>query len=228
MSPGMWLRTNVRRLAYRTPLRSRLAHRYPYLFSPGQLRVILDAVDESLRAPGALLEVGCAWGATTVLLNEHLRTTSQGHRTYIVIDTFGGFTARDVDYELRTRGKRSVLRVLEDTFRNNSRQAVSAALAVNAFTNVQLVQADVVDYNFGSIGPIAFALIDVDLFLPVQAALQKVWDQLSPGGVIVVDDCAPNAEWDGALEAYRNFLGRLGRAPDIVTGKLGIIRKSRG
>ena len=227
MSAVMRLRALARRLAFRTPLRARLVHRYPYLFSPAQLRVILNAVDQSLREPGALIEIGCAWGLTTVFLNEHLRTTNNADRAYIAIDTFGGFTRRDVDYEITERRKAPAIRTFDDTFRNNSREAVAATLAANGFRGARLIEADVVTYDLAPLGPIAFALIDVDLLLPVRSSLDKVWPQLSPGGMIVVDDCAPNNEWDGALEAYEDFVSRMGLESNIVEHKLGLICKDR-
>ncbi|MDT5016293.1 MAG: O-methyltransferase [Mycobacterium sp.] len=227
MSVSMQARTLARRLVYQTPLKSLLAvrFRYPYMHSPTQLRVLLDAVDDALKVDGALVEVGCAWGTTTVFLNEHLRTSENGNRRYFALDTFGGFVDRDVDFEVENRSKKTEMRQFEETFRNNSVEAVQATIDFNGYQNVTLVEADVVAHDFSDVGPIAFALIDVDLFLPVDAALEKVWQQLSPGGVIVVDDCAPNNEWDGALEAYEKFVERVGLQSDIRAVKLGIIHK---
>ena len=227
MSVSMQARSLARRLMYQTPLRSFLAERfrYPYLHSPTQLRVMLDVVDEALKVDGAFVEVGCAWATTTVFLNEHLRTTGNGDRRYVAIDTFGGFVDRDVEFEVENRSKKSEMGEFDETFSNNSVEAVRATLDLNGFNKVELVQADVVKYNFADIDSVAFSLIDVDLFLPVDAALEKVWERLSPGGVIVVDDCAPNNEWDGALEAYEKFVARIDRPVDIRATKLGIIRK---
>jgi O-methyltransferase len=227
MSVSMQARSLARRLMYMTPLRSMLAERfrYPYLHSPTQLRVMIDVVDEAMKTAGALVEVGCAWATTTVFLNEHLRTTGQGDRRYIAIDTFGGFVERDVEFEVENRSKKSEMGEFDETFSNNSIEAVRTTLDLNGFNRVELVKGDVVEYDFADIDSIAFSLIDVDLFLPVESALEKVWERLSPGGVIVVDDCAPNNEWDGALEAYEKFVARVGRPVDIQATKLGIIRK---
>jgi O-methyltransferase len=57
-------------------------------------------------------------------------------------------------------------------------------------------------------------------------ALQGVWDRLLPGGVIVADDCSPHDHrWDGALQAYNEFIAKVGLPHEIRTGKLGILRK---
>jgi predicted O-methyltransferase YrrM len=69
----------------------------------------------------------------------------------------------------------------------------------------------------------------------VQSGLAKVYDRLTPGGVIVVDDCwvstdRPQLEaiaeaYDGALQAYREFVKTHDLPEDVVEMKLGVIRK---
>lgn len=47
---------------------------------------------------------------------------------------------------------------------------------------------------------------------------------MSSGGIIVVDDCKPAELWDGALQAYEEFVEQKGLSNEIAAGKLGIIR----
>ena len=57
--------------------------------------------------------------------------------------------------------------------------------------------------------------------------LPKIYNNLVPGGVIVVDDCSPiQSKYDGAGEAYREFCKEIKHDEDIVLSKLGVIRKS--
>ena len=79
--------------------------------------------------------------------------------------------------------------------------------------------------DFSGIGPIAFALLDVDLYLPMAAILPKLYRAMSPGGLILVDDCMPHAYWDGALVAYNEFVAQQGLNPRIEHDKIGVIRK---
>ena len=73
---------------------------------------------------------------------------------------------------------------------------------------------------------ISFALVDVDLYKPTAAALPKIWERLSPGGVIVVDDCRPgDYKYDGSLQAYLEFAQTIGEEPEYRAGRLGIINK---
>jgi len=55
--------------------------------------------------------------------------------------------------------------------------------------------------------------------------LPKIYRTLSPGGIVVVDDCkAPNV-YDGDLLAYEEFLQEEGLPSKIVVDKLGVLRR---
>jgi hypothetical protein len=213
----------VRDLAVRSPLRGHVLHAYPYFFTPAMLSGICGAVDRVRDVPGAFLEIGCARGHTTVFLNRHLEDSGHQRRDYVCIDTFAGFVDSDVEYEVDRRGKGEHLDTFQDSFRLNSLAAFEETMRINGCEGVRAIQGDVRTVDLGALGPIAFALIDVDLYLPVRDALDDVVDQMSPGGVVIVDDCVPNVRWDGALEAYREIVAKLGREPDIRHGKLGFI-----
>jgi len=59
----------------------------------------------------------------------------------------------------------------------------------------------------------------------VRDALPKIYQQLAPGGIIVVDDCSPGGNWDGALQAYQEYCASASIPVDIRCGKLGLVRK---
>ncbi|MGO8924426.1 MAG: TylF/MycF/NovP-related O-methyltransferase, partial [Xanthobacteraceae bacterium] len=81
-------------------------------------------------------------------------------------------------------------------------------------------------FDYSVIGPLAFCLLDVDLYKPVEFVLPRLFEILVPGGVIIVDDCAlQDSLYDGAGEAYRNFCAKMGIAQELVHDKLGVIRK---
>jgi hypothetical protein len=48
---------------------------------------------------------------------------------------------------------------------------------------------------------------------------------MAPGGIIVVDDCAPGGDWDGALQAFQEFCNDTETRMEIACGKLGVFRK---
>jgi predicted O-methyltransferase YrrM len=73
--------------------------------------------------------------------------------------------------------------------------------------------------------PISFCLLDVDLYQPTISALRKVWPMLSPGGIIVVDDCKPANQFDGAMQAYTEFTESARLPARYMLDKLGILKK---
>ena len=70
---------------------------------------------------------------------------------------------------------------------------------------LQIVQSDCKIYDYSSISPIKFALIDVDLYLPTLAALEGIYKELIRGGAILIDDCKDDVLYDGAFMAMKEF-----------------------
>jgi hypothetical protein len=48
---------------------------------------------------------------------------------------------------------------------------------------------------------------------------------LSPGGIIVVDDCKPANQFDGAMQAYTEFTESARLPARYMLDKLGILKK---
>jgi O-methyltransferase len=209
----------VKELAYRLHVNLGLFPRYPYMYSPAQLAFLCQSVSELDGVDGAIVEVGSAFGDTTVFLNEHMRWAGI-ERPYFCVDTFSGFTSRDIEDEVVTRGRRPP----PEAFRTNKRKWVQRTLDVNRADRVTLCEADAVTFDFGRVGPIAFCLVDVDLYLPVKSVLDRVFDLVSTGGRIVVDDCSKRGgPWDGAYDAYCQFTAERELESRIVHEKLGLI-----
>ncbi len=78
----------VKSAAYYTPLQKLFVHRYTYMFSPERLFFLCQRLTDTKGMPGPVLEIGCAYGQTTVFLNRHLDCLEDS-RQYICIDTFG-------------------------------------------------------------------------------------------------------------------------------------------
>lgn len=218
-----YLRQILKTVAFRTPVAAYLAPRYLYNFRPSQLAFLINALDEISEVSGSILEVGCFGGATTVFLSEHLKDTSQS-RQYIAIDTFAGFLYDDVQHELSERGKTSQRAILASAFASNRRDWVRRSLDLSGHSAVRLVEADAGSLDYEEFAPVAFALIDVDLYRPVIRALKAIVPCMSKGGIIVVDDCRPDQVYDGALAAYMEWCRDSQYRPEIVHTKLGVIR----
>ncbi len=211
----------VKDLSFRTGVyRQTLFKVYHFMYEPHQLEFLLRCLRQTADVPGACVEVGCGYGATTIFLKKYLDHLG-AHKRYIAIDTFSGFVKGHAQYEVQTRGKDSRL---IDAFTLNRREWVSQSLNQAGVSEVELVQCDASAYDFRSSDGISFCLIDVDLYKPIAAVLPKVYSELTKGGIIVVDDCQPHPMWDGALVAYEEFVRERGLSHEIVCEKLGVVR----
>lgn len=214
-------RALLKDLAFRTPMARWVAHRWQYNFSPSQLGFLCSCLDRTRDVPGPVFEVGCFAGVTTVFLNKHMSAEGM-EKPYYAFDTFGGFVEADVAFESDRRGKqRSQLQ----GFTDNRKEWFDATMALNGVTRTRSVQADVNTFDFGSLDAPSFCLLDVDLYRPVRSVLEALYDRLPSGAIVVVDDCKDAVAFDGALQAYREFIGLHGLPERIVHGKLGVIEK---
>jgi O-methyltransferase len=189
------LKSTLRPVLYRHP---------PIGLEPERLYLWMRTLLETRDVPGAVLEVGCAAGGTAAVCDRMLRQVGVTKR-YICVDTFGGFVREqfDVDVGLGTAER------VRHTFSANS--AGLARRIVNGLgsPDVELVQADIVRLPAQELpDQISACLIDVDLSEPVYAAMEKAYQRLSPGGVIVVDDCSDGV-WK-AKDGYRRFVRSSG------------------
>jgi len=221
------MRYLLERLLRDLSLRTRILDRtvfsaYPYQHKPYQLQYLLECITQTKDVSGAIIEIGCAHGATTIFLKKYLDDLGCSKR-YIAVDTFSGFTTDDVDHEIRVRGKTPLL---STAFRQNKVDWVEHSLELADVHGVELRQADCAAYDYTEVGPTAFCFIDVDLYKPVLASLEAIHPKLTRGAIVVVDDCQPHPMWDGALQAYTEYVGKNGLPLEIDCEKFGIIRKA--
>jgi hypothetical protein len=215
----------IKRVAFNTPLHHSLFNVYSYMYSPSELMFLSECLSSVRHVPGSVVEAGCAYGATTVWLNKYM-DDEDIHRLYYALDTFSGFPDNQVDYEKLHRHKSpEVEQTLRSTFSDNQQSWFDKSMKLHGARRVRSIQCDVSSFNFAVCAPIAFCLIDVDLYLPIRTALPNIYDAMSPGGVIVVDDCWRDVKWDGALQAYMEFINELDMMPNIVGRKLGLINR---
>ncbi len=218
--------TRMRSLARRALHGSAAAghlHLYPYNFQPSQLCFLCACLEETRNVPGNVAEVGCAHGYTAVFLNKYM-DDQKIEKQYFAVDTFSGFVTEDLAFEVVQRGKPPGLIT---GFEDNRKKWVDESMRANAIRRVKSIQADVNELDLTTLGPLAFCVLDVDLYRPMSKALEELYDVLSPGGVMVVDDCDPNnVRWDGADQAYREFTKSRGLPYTVVHRKLGVVRKA--
>jgi predicted O-methyltransferase YrrM len=208
-------------VAFRTPLRRFFFPYYGYNMTAPQLCLLCRSLESTRQVPGSIVEIGCSTGMTTVFLNNYM--DAQGiDKPYIAVDTFSGFVREDVRHEVVARGKRAAFFT---GFRTNKQEWFDGTMRMNAISRVRSFASDINRFDIAALGPISFCLLDVDLFRPTRSALPRLFAQLSPGGVIAVDDCdASNVRWDGADQAYKEFCAEISRPAQIISG-IGLIDK---
>jgi hypothetical protein len=216
------VRSAIKELSFKTGIyRRTFFERYPFYFSPTQLIFLTDSISQCMDVPGCIVEAGVYQGATTIFLNRFMAENGINKR-YVAIDTFAGFTPDHAEHEIRLRSKQKRVSAI---FSDNKKSWFDYSMSLSNVRDVASYEADVGKFDFGVIAPIAFCLLDVDFYIPTREALPKIYDAVSPNGIIVVDDCKPGGDWDGALQSYQEFCASRGIKETIVCEKLGVIRK---
>jgi O-methyltransferase len=217
-----FLNRAVKAALYRTPFGRFIAHRHQYNFSPRQLCFLASCIDRTRDLNGAIAEVGCFLGHTTTFLNKHM--DAEGiEKPYYAMDTFSGFVPSQLEYERDQRRKAPFYTSMRAAFTGNSKTMLDKQLSWNGIRRVRSIQADAAAFDYRTIAPFSFVLIDVDLYIPVLRALEQIVPLMQPGGIVVIDDCASGQFYDGALQAYTEFAAQRRFASDIRHGKLGIL-----
>lgn len=212
------LRNFAMRLAFRY---TRLgAPEYPYIVEPIQLATFVSEIERLKDVQGSILEVGVAWGMTSRFICEHLSLCGRAWEKFYAIDTFDSFQPKDVDFEVKHRGK--------------TRAQVSGFDYLNfaawkrnfrRFKFLTAFEADCSAFDYSRVAPIKLAFLDVDLYLPTKSALHQIYARLCDGGAILVDDVRQPSRWDGAYQAYSEFCAETGLPFQTIGNKMGVIRK---
>jgi O-methyltransferase len=103
MGARTFLIRSVKSAYFRTPLWRFLLPIMKFDKKIAQLNFITDAI-KSVKADGAVLEIGVGGGGTSIVINKFMEEESI-KRPFYAIDTFYGFTKEDADFERRERGK---------------------------------------------------------------------------------------------------------------------------
>ena len=95
----------------------------------------------------------------------------------------------------------------------------------SSFPFVKAVKTDISEYSISEGEIVDIVLADVDLYLPTKSILEKFYNKLTPGGLILVDDVMTNSRWDGAHQAYYDFCKDNGIEPSVLGRKCAVIEK---
>src|SRR5258708_39355590 len=173
----------------------------------GRLRGLQKAVHQTIAkgVPGDIVECGTARGGSAAFLGMLLKKLDPRRRLW-VFDTFEGIpppTDADPDYE--------IARQFTGAFRG-SIEEVTNLFKQFGFSDLTVPVKGLFEDTLrkSGVGPIAVLHIDGDWYRSVRVCLDELWDRVSLGGVVQVDDYG---HWAGARKAVNEFISE--RALDL-------------
>lgn len=169
------------------------------LCSYERLRGLYEAVDRTIRegVPGDVVECGTARGGSAALMGLILAERRADRKVWL-FDTFEGMpppTKADPDYDRAVAfvGQcRGSLEEVQDLFRRL--HLLDRAVFVKGLFEDTVPKTDV--------RPISVLHLDGDWYSSVKVCLDHLYERLSPGGVIQIDDYG---HWEGARKAVNEF-----------------------
>jgi len=218
----MQLARNRLKLLVKKALAPVIYRHRPIGLSAGKLYLYLDALYRTNAIDGDVVEIGCNVCGTSALGRQMLHKL-RSPRRYVCVDTFAGFVGTQHDEDVR-RGNSGAQ---EDAFGANDIELARRVLSLHRAEDVELIQGDICALDPARLPErLSVCLLDVDLYEPIRAGLDKVWPKMQPGGVILVDDCDPQSQTWRAGEAFTEFTRARG-VPSRVEFGMGIIEVPR-
>lgn len=164
-----------------------------------ELAIILRELEKTLMADikGDIVEFGCYVGTTSVPVGKRLMSTDKKLSVY---DSFEGLPEKTHQDESPT-GTQFVAGEL----------TASKKQLIKNFRQANIPLPTIVKAWFSDVTPdqvpdtISFAYLDGDYYHSVLDPLRLIWDRLSPGAIILVDDYA-NEALPGAARAVDEWL----------------------
>lgn len=182
----------------------------PYtLLGYGRLKGIHRGVRDviSRAVPGDVVECGAARGGSAAMMGLILKQHASDRRLW-VFDTFEGLpapTEGDPDYD-KAKSKvgkcRGEIEEVEGLFKELG--VLDLATCVKGLFQDTLPKTE--------IKQIAFLHLDGDWYESTKVCLDELYDRVSPGGVIQVDDYG---HWAGARKALHEFFESRGLNPEL-------------
>lgn len=223
--PGYRGRQSLRRvLARRASASLRVFVEEYTMVSPSRLAALERGVRAVVRegVPGDVVECGTARGGSAALMALWLKRLDSPKKVF-VFDTFEGLpppTAEDPDFERAVQFTglcRGELDEVKDLFRRLG--VLDRAVFVKGKFQDTLPTFEA--------PPVALLHLDADWYESTMVCLNHLWDRVSPGGIVQLDDYG---SWEGCKKAADEFLAARGvtEAPRYIDRQGRWLRKPRG
>jgi O-methyltransferase len=191
----------------------------------GLARQVGAVLDDQI--PGAFVECGVWRGGTSLFMADLLRQTGSHDRAVWLIDTVQGLPPPSAaDGPLATSyAENSENPAHYDNCTASLEEVQASANQLNLASYCRMVKGwfDLtLALSRESIGPIALLRIDADWHDSVYCCLENLYDQVSPGGFVVIDDYYT---WDGCAVAVHEFLGSRHLPHRLYTDAVAFFRK---
>jgi len=177
----------------------------PYtMLSPSRLK----ALERSIRSvvnggiPGDVVECGAAAGGSAALLAVWLRRL-KSTKTLYLFDTFEGLPSpneNDPDYDRAA--------MWTGKCRGELEQVESLLSRLNVLDRAVLIKGKFQEtLPTFDVTPLSFVHLDGDWYDSTRVCLEHLWDRISPGGILQIDDYGA---WQGCQRAVDEFLEQRG------------------
>jgi predicted O-methyltransferase YrrM len=176
---------------------------------PARLRALHDAVGGVIARgiAGDVVECGTAHGGSAALMGLAL-ARAKAARTLWAFDTFEGIppaTEADPDF--------AIARLYTGDFRGEQAEVEALLARLGVLERTRLVKGLFQEtVPAAPVGAIAVLHLDGDWYESVKVCLDHLYDRVSPGGVIQIDDYG---HWEGARKAVDEFLARRRLTPRL-------------
>ena len=183
-----------------------------------RVHIGLWAAATAVRLEGDFVECGVNRGFMSSAIMESLDWDRTG-KTFYLLDTFGGLPSFESKEEFE-RNRRHI----EEGFYVTNIDEVKANFA--QWSNIRLIQGAVPETLAAiGLGPLAFLHLDMNAPQPEVAALETLWDRLTKGAIVLLDDYAYNG-FEEQKRAMESAAGRMNISiASLPTGQ-GLIVKT--
>jgi len=189
----------------------------PHTMTPPERQwALIRAVEHVVmhEIPGDIVECG-VWKGGNLMLAGLVLNQMQSQRTIFAYDTFAGMSA-PTEFDRKTQGGMAVdekFSALDrgdfnewcygplNTVKNNIQ---SVGLSLSSFRFIQGKCEDTLALPENLPDKISILRLDTDWYESTKAELEVLYDRLSPGGILILDDYG---DWAGAKKAVDEYFG---------------------